>query len=106
MFGCARSPDKRLEERGGQDPYVHGETRLADRVPPSCQVQENQQEHHDQHDGHTGRGHQETGRCKAEGDQTEKGISEHYKVKTFNLYHSKSKLMAERASHAICCITH
>ena len=71
MWGCGRSPGERLEKRGSQDPHVHGETWLADRVPPSSQVQENQQEHHDQHDGHTGRGHQATGMCRAEGDHTE-----------------------------------
>lgn len=40
---------------------MHGSTRLAHCVTQSGEIQENSQEHHDQHDGHPGGGHKEAG---------------------------------------------
>ena len=53
-----------VEERGRQDPHVYRSTWLAHCVSQSGEIQENQQEHHDQYDGHPGRGHKEAGRRK------------------------------------------
>lgn len=41
---------------------MHWAARLAHRVPASGKIQEDAQEHPDQHDGHPGGGHKETGR--------------------------------------------
>jgi len=50
-----------VEEGRREDAHVHGSARLAHRVPPGGEVQEDPQEHHDQHDGHPGGGHREAG---------------------------------------------
>ena len=50
-----------MEEGGREDPHVHRAPWLADGVSESGEVQEDPQEHHDQHDGHPGGGHRQAG---------------------------------------------
>lgn len=51
-----------MEEGWQESLHVHWSARLAHRVPASGQIQEDTQEHPDQHDGHSGGGYKEAGR--------------------------------------------
>lgn len=51
-----------MEEGWQQSLHVYWSARLAHRVPASGQIQEDAQEHPDQHDGHSGGGYKEAGR--------------------------------------------
>lgn len=55
------SAGSRVEETGGEDTHVYGTSRLAHCVSEGGEIQENPQEHHDQHDGHSRGGHKKTG---------------------------------------------
>lgn len=55
-------PGARVEEGGGEVSHVYRSSWLAHGVSQSGQVQEDPQEHHDQHDGHSGGGHTASGR--------------------------------------------
>ena len=50
-----------MEGAGQQDLHVHGAAWLAHCFTAGWEVQEDTQKHHDQPDGHSGGGHQETG---------------------------------------------
>lgn len=50
-----------MEGAGQQDLHVYGAPWLAYRLTAGWEVQEDTQKHHDQPDGHSGGGHQETG---------------------------------------------
>lgn len=50
-----------MEGAGQQDLHVHGTPWLAHGLAAGWEVQEDTQKHHDQPDGHSGGGHQETG---------------------------------------------
>lgn len=50
-----------MEGAGQQDLHVHRAPWLAHRLAAGWEVQEDTQKHHDQPDGYSGGGHQETG---------------------------------------------
>lgn len=71
--GCCRDPwrgqlnlslvvaGSGMEGAGQQDLHVHRAPWLAHRLAAGWEVQEDTQKHHDQPDGYSGGGHQETG---------------------------------------------